>query len=79
LSGSPLRGVLPWHFKEFIVEHVSPAAIEQRALELAGLPPEEVDLGLADSYHELAEELGRMGMPSKWHVGFCICHGGSDS
>jgi hypothetical protein len=65
-------------FKAFVREHVSLAALEERALLLAGLPPSEIDDGLRDCCRELAEELVRVGLPKKWRTGITIAliHGG---
>jgi hypothetical protein len=59
-------------FKAFIREHVSTAALEERALTLAGLPAGEIDEGLAVACCELADELVRVGMPAHLRAGVII-------
>jgi hypothetical protein len=61
--------------KAFIREAVPLDAIHERALLLAGLPADDIELGVAVFCHELAECFARERLPERFHIGFSIAAG----
>jgi hypothetical protein len=58
--------------KEFIRSNVPIAALEKRALLLAGLPPTKVNEGFVAFCRELADGVAKAGMPENLRVGVVI-------